>query len=81
MMKITYIYHSGFTVELEKSILIFDYYKGELEKFDPNKQIYVFSSHGHPDHFNKDIFNLSKTYKNVTYILSHDILTTLEKKT
>lgn len=25
-MKVTYIYHSSFAVELEKSMLIFDYY-------------------------------------------------------
>lgn len=30
-MKVTYIYHSSFAVELEKSMLIFDYYgKGDL---------------------------------------------------
>lgn len=79
-MKITYIYHSGFLIELEHAILLFDYYKGELEDFDSNKQIYVFSSHAHPDHFNKDIFNLSKIYQNVTYVLSSDISSALEKK-
>lgn len=72
-MNITYIYHSGFSVELENATLLFDYYKGQLPKFDPNKQIYVFSSHSHPDHFNKDIFDLANTYPKVTYILSSDI--------
>ena len=28
-MKVTYIYHSSFAVELEKSMLIFDYYGKE----------------------------------------------------
>ena len=36
-MKITYISHSGFAVELENHIFLFDYYKGEIPKFDPKK--------------------------------------------
>ncbi|WP_455538208.1 MBL fold metallo-hydrolase [Terrisporobacter sp.] len=72
-MKITYIHHSSFSVELEKSILLFDYFEGELPKFDNNKKLYVFSSHSHHDHYNKYIFDLEKEYPNVTYILSKDI--------
>ena len=29
-MTVTYLYHSGFTVEFEDIMLVFDYYKGEL---------------------------------------------------
>ena len=29
-MKITYLYHSGFAVELDRHVLVFDYYKGKL---------------------------------------------------
>lgn len=72
-MKITYIYHSCFSLELEDTIFLFDYYKGNLPNFDTNKKIYVFSSHKHYDHFNKDIFTLMKDYTNVSYILSSDI--------
>lgn len=72
-MKITYIHHSCFSVELDKSILIFDYFKGELPNFDKNKKLYIFSSHSHHDHFNESIFKLEKTYPDVTYILSDDI--------
>ena len=36
-MKITYIHHSSFSAELEKCILLFDYFKGKLPKFDINK--------------------------------------------
>ena len=32
-MKITYISHSGFAVELENHIFLFDYYKGEIPKW------------------------------------------------
>mgnify|MGYP000509052087 CR=1 FL=1 len=38
-MKITYISHSGFAVELENhNFFLFDYYKGEIPKFDPEKK-------------------------------------------
>lgn len=72
-MKITYIHHSSFCVELENSILLFDYFKGELPKFDTNKKLYVFASHFHEDHFNKCIFDIQNVHPDVTYILSKDI--------
>lgn len=74
-MKITYIYHSCFVVELENDILVFDYYKGKLPQLDPSKRIFVFSSHKHYDHFNKEILQLFDAYKDVRYILSDDIKT------
>jgi len=72
-MKVTYIEHSCFSVELKKVSLIFDYFKGELPEFDENKTIYVFSSHNHHDHFDISIFQLLKRYTNVKYIFSKDI--------
>lgn len=71
-MKITYIGHSGFSVELEEAVLIFDYYQGTIPEFDGRKPIYVFVSHKHHDHFNQEIFALSDQYPDVTYILSSD---------
>jgi L-ascorbate metabolism protein UlaG (beta-lactamase superfamily) len=71
-MKITFIDHSGFLVELENSVLLFDYYKGEIPEIG-NKKWYVFASHFHEDHFNPEIFKLREKYENVTYILSKDI--------
>jgi len=79
-MKITYIEHSGFAVETENKILIFDYYKGKMPEFDKNKEIFVFSSHEHDDHFSFDIFKLLEKYENVTYILSKDIRKSYNKK-
>lgn len=75
-MKITYIHHSSFCVELDNCILLFDYYRGEIPKFDKNKKLYVFSSHSHHDHFDAKIFDFEKIYHNVTYVLSDDIKTT-----
>lgn len=70
-MNITYINHSGFIVETDSCYIIFDYFNGELPEFD-NKPIYIFSSHGHQDHFNREIFNVFDD-ENVKYILSGDI--------
>ena len=40
-MKITYIHHSSFSVELDNAILLFDYFKGNLPSFDKNKKLLV----------------------------------------
>lgn len=72
-MKITYIGHSGFLVETDTSLLLFDYYKGELPKFPEDKPLYVFVSHRHEDHFNPEIFRLADTHAQTTFILSYDI--------
>ena len=76
-MTLTYIFHSGFVLETEKSILIFDYWldlNGVVPPFlKKDKPIYVFSSHFHEDHFNSAIFEWRKRHENITYILSKDI--------
>lgn len=72
-MKVTYIDHSSFLIELENIVLLFDYFKGTIPSLPKSKQLFVFSSHSHHDHFNPDIFSLSGEYENVTYILSKDI--------
>lgn len=84
---IYYIYHSGFAVELKKNILIFDFYKfNENKKVEKiffidnflkknNKKIYIFSSHSHYDHFNKEIFKWLEINEDIKYILSDDIKT------
>lgn len=84
---IYYIYHSGFAIELKKNILIFDFYKfNENKKVEKiffidnflkknNKKIYIFSSHSHYDHFNKEIFKWLEINEDIKYILSDDIKT------
>ena len=71
-MKITYLDHSGFAVDLGDKLLIFDYYRGELPAGTSDRKLYVFSSHAHQDHFQKKIFAWSGD-RDVTYILSKDI--------
>ena len=74
-MKITYIYHSSFSVEFEdaKVVLIFDYYKGTLPLFDKDSDIFRFVSHKHFDHYSKKIFELANEYQNITFILPKEI--------
>lgn len=72
-MKITYLYHSGFSIELEHHVLLFDYYKGKLPKWEPDKKILVFVSHKHQDHFQMKIFDLISQYKNIHFFLGSDI--------
>lgn len=78
-MTLTYIFHSGFVLETERAVLIFDYW------LDPGnvvpafvrteKPLYVFASHFHEDHFNRDIFDWREERDTRTiYILSKDIL-------
>ncbi len=72
-MKITYLEHSGYMAEVEGRILVFDYYKGTLPKLPEKAKIYVFASHVHSDHFNKQIFDWQGRYTDIHYILSDDI--------
>ncbi len=71
-MKVTYIGHSGFAVELAQAVLVFDYYQGEMPAFPADKPIFVFASHKHADHFQHGIFELARQYGRVTFVLSKD---------
>ena len=57
-MKVTYLNHSGILVELKDCYYVFDYYKGELPPLDKKKDVIVFCSHSHNDHYNPLIFDL-----------------------
>ena len=74
VMKVTYINHSGFLVETRDCYYIFDYYRGELPHLDKEKEVIVFCSHFHEDHFNPQIFeildDMGMTYQAV---LANDI--------
>lgn len=73
MRKVTYIGHSGFAVELDYCVLLFDYCEGAMPEFPAEKALYVFASHNHADHFRFAIFQLAQERANVTYLLSDDI--------
>ncbi|HHV64594.1 MAG TPA: MBL fold metallo-hydrolase [Peptococcaceae bacterium] len=72
-IKIQYLYHSGFRVETNKHILIFDYYQGNVNWRD--KTTLVFVSHAHPDHYNPVIWKWRATNPAIKYILSDDLRT------
>ena len=70
-MRITYLHHSGFLVELEACCLIFDYFETGLTRL-PDKPVLVFASHAHHDHYDPDVFRIAAG-REVTAILSKDI--------
>jgi L-ascorbate metabolism protein UlaG (beta-lactamase superfamily) len=70
-LSIEYIDHSGFQVQIDNNLFIFDFFKGTPHLQDKN--IYVFSSHIHPDHYNPQIFEWQMKWPNIQYILSSDI--------
>lgn len=78
-MKLTYIFHSGFAVECDSCILIFDCWRDPAGVVHGliagDKPVYVFASHFHEDHFCRDIFAWRNMRPSgLTYILSKDIL-------
>lgn len=85
MSRITYIYHSGFAVETDTSVLILDLYKDPAcavqRLYKSEKDVYIVASHRHPDHFSPEIFSLhDKFLRPPTFILSADIRKALRGK-
>lgn len=72
-MEVFYIGHSGFLVEMEETVLLFDVYQGEIPEISKEKKWVVFASHRHPDHFNPEIFKLAEKHPCLQYVLSADI--------
>ena len=85
-MKITYLDNSGFAVEINNDLLIFDYYNNRSETgktfadgvidFDALEgydNIYCFVSHEHPDHFTRAIFRIARRNPNTHYIIDRKI--------
>lgn len=70
-MQVTYLYNSGFIVELDQHILLFDYYQGTIPSLDHSKPLYVFVSHFHQDHYNPAIYKIN--HPNITYIIDRKI--------
>lgn len=71
-INITHISHSGFILETEDLLMVFDYYKGDINLKD--KKTIVFVTHGHGDHYTDEIFQWAKGRKSsIEYVLSSDI--------
>lgn len=73
-MKITFIAHSGFAVEMESAVLVFDCWKDPAGVVPPlfkkEKPVYFFVSHLHGDHFSQRIFDWKD--QTAQYILHRD---------
>ncbi|MBE5781857.1 MAG: MBL fold metallo-hydrolase [Clostridiales bacterium] len=81
---VTFFHHSGFSVEIQDTLLVFDYWRGEnnelpkaaqlknqeLEKY---KQILIFVTHDHEDHFDEAIYALDHEKLPITYVVSDDL--------
>lgn len=72
-MQMTYIHHSSFLIETDWLLLLFDYFKGQLPPLSPEKELIVFASHRHGDHFDPVIFELADRHPHIHYVLSDDI--------
>lgn len=76
--KVTFLDNSGFMVETDNDIIVFDYYKDPAHavvkalEHNREKAVLFLVSHNHPDHFNTDIFNLAQNHRRI-YVLSNDI--------
>ena len=67
---VTYIKHSGFLVETKESYLLFDYWEGKLPELQYDKELYVFSSHAHHDHYT----NIKKLFMFYLRILKEQVV-------
>ena len=81
-MKVVFIHHSCFLVEVDEKVLIFDWFAGDrangyhfggvLPEYEPDTPLYIFASHKHADHFDMDVLRLVDKYSNIHFILSKD---------
>lgn len=82
-MRVRFLHHSCFAVEVDNLVLVFDYFEGnrvngfsfhgKLPDYERDTRIYMFASHSHQDHYDMDILRWSERYPNIRYILSKDI--------
>jgi len=89
-MKLIYVYHSCFAVEIDNVIIIIDFFKDTEDNKkgivhdrllkEKNREIYVLSSHAHRDHFNPEILTWKEINPNIRYIFSKDILDSQKAK-
>ena len=79
---VTYYHHSGFSVKVGKTLLIFDYWRGENDELrycgitasdlTAYEQVLVFVSHDHPDHFDEIIYSWDVPEVNIAYLVADD---------
>ena len=75
-MRVTFLGHSGFYLELPEADLLFDYFIGNLPVLKPGRTMFVFVSHIHQDHFSREIYRLAERVPEgaqLIYVFSDDI--------
>ena len=81
---VTFFHHSGFSVAVGKTLLIFDYWRGQdgalpdaaqlkNEDFQGYDAVLVFVSHDHEDHFDDVIYSWDDRRLPISYIISSDL--------
>lgn len=83
-LKIIYHYHSGFSVQVGGTLLIFDYWRAKdglcrrsagLRRHSSRrlKRFTLFISHAHPDHLDPIVYTWESEGLPITYIVSSDM--------
>lgn len=72
-MEITYIGHSGFLVTLPEVYFLFDYYQGDIPELEQSKELFIFASHFHKDHYNQEILKFFASHERSRFVVSRDI--------
>ena len=70
-MRVTFLAHDGFFIELDQVCLLFDWWKGVLPPLS-DKPLLVFVSHRHEDHFNPAVFTLADRKADIQFLLGSD---------
>ena len=72
MMKLTYLFHSGFLLEADGFAVVFDYYREGRALLDEllrrGQPLYVLVSHEHRDHYNPEVLSWYRQNSQVCYL-------------
>ncbi len=60
-------------IEFDRLCMLFDYSEGVLPEIPEGKELMVFVSHRHSDHYSQKIFQIKEFHKETSYVLSYDI--------
>ena len=79
---ITYVHHSSFILELGKKTFLFDYpgeehlppgAAGVVQRHIAGSDLFVFVSHSHDDHFNRDLIRIVEPAGSARFVVSDDV--------